>query len=61
MLTISEKDRVELVALRQLEAAVRMMFEFTGWDDDVDEDAATCVHRVQMRLDEVTAVKNILL
>lgn len=61
MLTISEKDRVELVALRQLEIAVRQMFDFTGWKDDVDPDAAMAVDRVQMRLDEVTAVKNILL
>jgi division protein CdvB (Snf7/Vps24/ESCRT-III family) len=61
MLTISEKDRVELVALRQLETAVRQMFNYTGWDDDVDEEVSAIVHKVERLLDEVTAVKNILL
>jgi hypothetical protein len=60
MFTTTEKDRIELEALRKLEYAVRMMFEFTGWDDDVDEDAAHCVHKVERLLDEVTAVKNVL-
>lgn len=60
MFTTTEKDRIELEALRKLETAVREMFGFSGWDD-CDEDAAACVHKVERLLTEVTAVKNVLL
>lgn len=61
MFTVTEKDRIELEALRKLEVAVRQMFEFTGWDENADEDAAYTVRQVERHLSEVTAVKNILL
>jgi hypothetical protein len=61
MFTTSEKDRIELEALRKLESAVRIMFEFTGWDENCDEEPAIAVRKVERLLGEVTAVKNVLL
>lgn len=61
MFTVTEKDRIELEALRKLEVAVRQMFEWTSWDQDCDEEPALAVRKVERRLDEVTAVKNLLM
>lgn len=56
-----EKLKVELVALRQLETAVRRMFTWTGWDEGVDDEARIDVDRVSVRLDEVEKVRSALL
>ncbi len=61
MFTTTEKDRIELEALRKLEIAVRQMFEFSGWEDNCDEEPAAAALKVERLLTEVTAVKNILL
>jgi hypothetical protein len=61
MFTVTEKDRIELEALRKLEVAVRQMFEFTGWDDNCDGEPAMCVRKVIDRLDQITETKNLLL
>jgi hypothetical protein len=49
---IASRTEIELAMLRELERRVRAMFsDFSGWDDDVDEDAAAAVHRVEQMLD----------
>lgn len=60
-LTQAEKDKIELELLRNLENAVRIMFEFTDWDEGVDADAQVAHDRVALRLDQIDAVKNALL
>lgn len=60
LLTMQEKLRAEVQLLRQLESAVRLMFEFTGWDDGVDPEAKIAIDRVSLRLNEVETTCNAL-
>jgi hypothetical protein len=52
-------SEAEIVCLRKLEERVRQMFEFTGWEDDVDDDARVSVLRVQDALDNLDAFKRV--
>lgn len=52
-------SEAEIVCLRKLEQRVREMFEFTGWEDDVDDEARVAVLRVQDALDNIEAFKRV--
>lgn len=60
ILTTDQKNKIELQMLRDLENAVRMMFEFTGWEEGRDPEAVMTIDRINLRLDQITAVKNAL-
>jgi hypothetical protein len=60
LLTMQEKLRAEVQLLRQLESAVRLMFEFTGWEDGVDPEARMAIDRVSLRLNELETTCNAL-
>jgi hypothetical protein len=49
----------ELFILRHLECRVREMFEFTGWEDDVDNDARDAVLAVQTALRDLESVRRV--
>lgn len=44
----------ELKLLHVLEGKVRAMFDFTGWADDVDQEAAQAVVNVEAVLKDLT-------
>jgi hypothetical protein len=50
----------EMVLLRLLERRVREMFAFTGWKDDVDDEAKIAVVRVEDALDNLDAVNRVI-
>jgi hypothetical protein len=49
----------ELELLKLLEAKIREMFEFTGWDDDIDPDARLAVDDVSRTLDDIDAYRRV--
>lgn len=53
-------EEAELAYLRKLEAVVRQMFSYTGWDEDCDDDAAICVRAVEQTLDDWDHAKRLL-
>lgn len=50
----------EIVLFRLLERRVREMFAYTGWKDDIDDDARVAVVRVEDALDNLDAVKRVI-
>lgn len=50
----------EMVLLRLLERRVREMFAYSGWKEDVDDDAKVAVIRVEDALDNLDAVKRVI-
>lgn len=44
----------ELMLLRALEEKARRMFDFTGWADNVDDDAAQAIINVDAVLQDLT-------
>ena len=44
----------ELRLLKELESKVRSMFDFTGWSDGVDDDAAQAIINVDAILKDLT-------
>ncbi len=50
----------EMVLLRLLERRVREMFAYTGWKDDVDDDAKIAMVRVEDALDNLDAVNRVI-
>jgi hypothetical protein len=52
-------DQVESALIVELEKKVRAMFEFTGWEDGVDDDARMAVLRVQSLLNDIASIRKI--
>lgn len=52
---------LELRLLRVLEKRMRKMFAFTGWEDDVDDEARVTVQKVEQALDDLVAARRILI
>lgn len=52
-------EAAELTLLYLLEEKVRGMFAFTGWEDDVDDDARASVLKVRAVLGDLTAIRRI--
>lgn len=51
---------LELNLLRHLERKMRAMFAFTGWDENIDQDAQRAVNAVELALDDLAAARRII-
>ena len=52
-------SETQLLCLQKLRDRVRDMFEFTAWEDDIDDDARIAVLRVRDALDDLDAFERV--